>query len=183
MQSAQAQRADVHVSHTAGADQLQPGRRAGPLVLCSLGDQQAHPAREPAGADRQDGLAGRVQPLHIVDRHQDGRVLRQAVDDRGERRGDDGLVGRRTVGGGSQQHPVDGEALNLRQLGENRRFDAAEEVGQRRVGEHRFGLPRPRGQHAEATVPRLGHPREPEGGLADARRTLHDEPGRLPIRG
>ena len=75
MQSAQAQRADVHVSHTVGADQLQPIRRAGSFVLCSLGDQQADAAREPAGGDRQDGLAGRVKPLHIVDRHQDGRVL------------------------------------------------------------------------------------------------------------
>ena len=52
---------------------------------------------------------------------------------------------------------VDGEALNLRQLGENRRFDVAEEVGQRRVGEHGFGPARPvrtaRGSHGPAPRP------------------------------
>ena len=144
--------------------------------------KQPDAAREPSGRERQDGLAGRVEPLHIVDRHQHRRLRRQAVDHRGERRRDDALIGRRPLAARPQQHPVDRDALHLGQLGQHRGVDVAEEVGHRRVGEHGLGLPDTRREHPESALACRRDTGQPQRGLADAGLAVDDEPGRLMFR-
>ena len=129
-----------------------------PSGIAPLGDQ--HPTRplNRRAANASTVLAGRIQPLHIVDGDQHRRVsTARRVDYGSKGRGDHALIGVRALAAGPQQHPVDGDALHVGQLGEDAGVNVAEEVCHCRVGQHRLRLADPRGQHPESPLARLLH--------------------------
>jgi hypothetical protein len=93
------------------------------------------------------------------------------------------LVGGRSLAAGTQQHAVDGEALHIGQGGEHGWVDVAQHVGDRRIGQHGFGLSGAGREHLETSVAGQVHRGQPDGGLADAGLALDDQTGRLKFRG
>ena len=179
VQAAQAQRADTHPFDAVGSGQLQPRHRASAVGIRPLGDQQPDPPLNRRAANASNILAGPIQPLQIVDGDQHGRVRGEAVEYRRKGRRHDALIGGVILAAGSQQHPVDGDALHVGQLGEDGGVNVAEEVCHRRIGEHRLRLPHPRGENPVSAVARLLDGGQPQRGLADAGLALDDQSGRL----
>ena len=175
MQAAQAQRAHPRPGDSVGAGELQPGHHAAAVRIGALGDDQSHPAPQSPRHERHHRLARRVEPLHVVDPDHDRCVGGQRLDGRQQRRGHDVLIGFRSAAGLSQQHPVHGDALHFGKLLQRRGVDVGQQVGDRAVGEHGLGLPRPRRQHTEALCARLLQGCQPQCGLPDARLALDQE--------
>ena len=141
-------------------------------------EQDHHPCvLEPASGHEQRLDRRRVEPLDVVDGHQQRALGGQQPQHTDERQRDLVRVGRRPVGLGPQERHLERPALGLGQRGELRRGDAVEQVDERREGELGVGARGPGLQHPVAVRPGQGEPGLPERGLADARRPGQDEDG------
>jgi hypothetical protein len=140
--------------------EVQPGQHAFPWPR-TLGDEQSCRSSQASGDERDDRLAGRIEPLHIVDRDQD-RCLSRVRLDNGQQAGrEHPLVRRWPVGVVSQQNSVDGDALYLRKSSQNDCINACKQIGDRGVSQYRLGLPRAGRQHAESPLSSQLHGRQP----------------------
>ena len=136
-----------------------------------------NPAPQPPGDEGHHRLAGRIEPLQVVDSDDHRGVPCQGLDDRKHGRRDHVLVRGRSPGDVAQKHPVHREALHVGQCGEHIGGDVAEDVGNGAVGHHRLCFPRPCGQHTPSPCAGLLQRGQPESRLADPRITLHEQAG------
>ena len=157
------------------AVELQPLGAVPPVGFGSLGGEHPDAALESSRGEGDHGLAGGVQPLHVVERDDHRRVRRESVERGQECRGDDAFVGNRPGAVTLQQHAVERHSLKVGQSVEDLGGDALEKVGQHRVGQAGLGLPGPRRQDVEAALPGLLQGAQPERGLADTRFTFDDQ--------
>ena len=144
-------------------------------ALASEHALERRPAAGPPGQEERDPLlgeprpgegqrlgGGRVEPLQVVDRHQQRARQPAQLVEHPER---DRLALRRPVGRRrSQQRHLEGGPLRPRQAGE---LDAVEEVDQARERVARLGAARPRRHHTHPERARRVDPRLPQRGLAD----------------
>ena len=168
VQAAQAQRAHPHPGDGVGSGELQPGHHAAAVRIGALGDDQSHPAPQPARHERHHRPARRVEPLQIVDARR--RPVHRWPAPRWPTTAPRPrlLIGFRSAAGPSQQHPVHRDALHFGKLLQRRGVDVGQQVGDRAVGEDGLGLPRPRRQHVESLGAGLLQRCQPQCGLADA---------------
>ena len=138
--------------------ELQPRRRGALVGVAALGRQDADGAPEPARDEGDHGLARRIEPLHVVDGDDNRGAFGELLDDDAERRRGHPLIGRRALAVGSEQDAVHREALQSRQRLDDRGVDVGQQIGHRRVGEHRLGLTDPGAEHPDPLLraPRNG---------------------------
>jgi hypothetical protein len=179
VQPTETERADAKAVLAIRCGEVQPHHRVPGVGFASLGDEDADAASEAMGRERDDGLAGRVEPLNVVDRHQHRSARREPLDRRCQGRRDDTTIGLRPFAARPQQHPVGSHLLDVGKLREQRGVHVAEEVGDRGIRQRRLGLADPRRNDRETPLASLRHRRQPERRLADARLTL-DEQSRGP---
>ena len=178
-ESAKAERPDLDALDAVEPVQLQPLGAVPAVGFGAFGDEHPDATLEPTGGERDDGLAGGVQPLHVVDGHDHRRVGREPVDQRQEGRRDHAFVGgrsgavafaaapcrsRRAAGGAGCRGPP---ASTLQEVGEHGEGQAGSACPARADSTRK---PRSR---ACSSGP------QPQRGLADARFALDDERGRM----
>ena len=170
------------------APRLSPpsSRRSGPVGASSRSsgdeasaaprEQEAHgPVAEAAGRERQCVGRGRIEPLDVVDRHEQRRAVGEATQDVEESEGDRPLSGRRPLGLRAQQRDLERSPLGSRNVGDGGGIDAVEQVGQRGEGELGLGVARPRAEDVQAVLARRLAAGFPECRLADTRPTDEHE--------
>jgi hypothetical protein len=109
---------------------------------------------------------GRIEPLHVVDRPNDGRLGRGGAKDR-ECAACDGDSIRRSLSSRAQQRQVERLALRLGKGVEHRVGHAVEEVAEPEKREGPLGFRRPTDEHAVRALTRRVDRGAPDGGLAD----------------
>ena len=158
---------------------LHPAAGAG-----ATGEEDGHPVLQPARRVGERGQRRPVEPLQVVDGHEEVPLAGQGAQGREERERDHLLGGRLLAGLGPVERHL--QRVQLRR-GDRRELvhrDLVEQVDQPREGESRLGRAAPRRQHPHPAVPAPGQALLPQAGLADARLALeHQRPhrGRLAV--
>ena len=107
------QRTQSNSVHRIGSGHLQPGAADAAAGIGAHTAKNADRPGEPPRRERHHVHARRVDPLQVIDRHQQRPVVGEVFDDRQERRGHGALIGGRAVLR-PQQHLVDRELAGVR---------------------------------------------------------------------
>ena len=130
--------------------------------------------RQPADGELERAQRRAVEPLHVVDGHDDRALGGKGLEEAEEAHGRRPRV-RLPVGLGAQQRDVEGASLRRGQVVLQLGVRLCDEIGQRRVGERRLRLGGPRDEDAEPPPGGAGKRLAPDRRLADAGLAVEDE--------
>ena len=151
----------------------EPQRERRPHPACR--DQPAdRVVAEPANGELQRANGRDVEPLDVVERHEDGTTGRRLPQDGQRRRVHRARIGRRPRRRRTQQRDLECGPLRI---GEEREQVAhsLQQIGETREGKRRLGLGGADRQHAPAPIERPTHTSVPERRLPDPRRPVQHE--------
>ena len=177
MQLSNSQRLQPESAHRIRVGKLHPRRH-----LCATsGTHQPHTGRQSPCSKGHNIRTGGIHPLHIIDSHQHRTPGPggQPVQHRHKRRRHRTSIAMGWLVAPTQQRRVQTLLLGGGQIRPDRIIDFTEQIGQRRIGQHRLSRSRPAGQHHEPPLTSPAQHIKPQCRLTDTRIALdHQRRGR-----
>src|SRR5918996_2408126 len=179
MERAEGERADTYRNEAVARQRAVEVERNGPRVPGTLRDEQPHAlVSEAAGGEAKNALAGRVEPLEIVDGNQDWAFSRERAQCAEECDGHRPGLRRSALDLDEQQRDL--ERLTLRRRQQHaylvqKRIEEISDGGERKL---RLRLSRTGNQDVKGALVAHLDARLPEGGLADPGLARQEDAGR-----
>ncbi len=130
---------------------------------------------KPPQHERQDIRGARIDPLHVIDRDENGPLLGERMHDRDERKPENTGLRRRPPGLPKEQRRLERASLERHEQRERLVHDRREQVTDRCERDPRLRRTRPRFEDTQAALVREAQSLLPQGRLADPRLALEQQ--------